>query len=401
MTVIQQLHVAKLADFEFLVSTERSQSGKKIALHEYPNSDKRFAEELGVVPPVFEIEAIIHGDLNRRLTFESILTETGTKTLSHPIYGIVEVMVGDYSVSSRNANIGEFRFNLTLYTTRQNLTITASNADTTQVSEKAKEVREAVGAAIVEQYKVPSTVDNIKDSMSKVGDFLDELKDSANALKDTVSDNLASLNASINTYADKITETIMSDGQTVSTMFLSLIDSTLNSVSDLSFLKDVWEKLSSFGEDDSTIPENTVQRQEAADNRRLLNNVVQVISLVGQYESAVYSDIKTDDELIDVQKDISDFFDQIVNTAAEDKNTIASDQTVLSLLYELRNNSRQVFDELLQNVWRVVDLEKQRSTIFLTAYRYYGDIDNLDLLISLNPQVNNAGYNEEIKAVSK
>ena len=102
MSVLEQLQPASFRGIPFLVNAETKTGGKKTVTHEYVGSDKRFTEELGLLPPSFSIEAVIHGNeaISTRLLLEDALDEPGLGILVHPVYGAIEVKSTIYSVNS-------------------------------------------------------------------------------------------------------------------------------------------------------------------------------------------------------------------------------------------------------------------------------------------------------------
>lgn len=401
MAVFTQLHKAKLDDFDILVDVERNSSGKKIALHEYPNSNKRFAEEMGNIPPTFNLTIIIHGSINRRLSFETVLNRRGLRKLIHPIYGTIMVMVGAWDASSSNSRIGEFSYSVTFYVSEQNLTATPDQVDSSQVSNTSQEARDSVTAAMADSYKTPTFADSAIDLYNKISEALSEVIDKVGEIKDVVSENQSLLNSGLEGFLDSLITYIFGDGTTMAQLFSSITSLILDVVNDPSDLYDLWRSFADFGNDDSDIEPTTVKRQEIIDNRNLINSAIQMMSLIGLYESSVYSAFETDVELLARQEILSNLFDEIARTQIENSNVIAEDQDVITNIYKLRDESRQVFNSKLQNIWRVVEIERQRSSMFLVTYRYYNSIDNLDTIINLNPELNVAGFDSALKAVSK
>ena len=57
--VLTYSHTASFKGFEFLFLTETTSSGKKTISHEYPNTDKRFVEEVGIIPKKIQMKKIM------------------------------------------------------------------------------------------------------------------------------------------------------------------------------------------------------------------------------------------------------------------------------------------------------------------------------------------------------
>ena len=62
MTILENLNVASFRGARFLIKSHSTSGGRKTVNHEYPNSDRRFVEDLGELQETFSIQGIIHGD---------------------------------------------------------------------------------------------------------------------------------------------------------------------------------------------------------------------------------------------------------------------------------------------------------------------------------------------------
>ncbi|MEM7674700.1 MAG: DNA circularization N-terminal domain-containing protein, partial [Myxococcota bacterium] len=111
----QQLSAASFKGVQFFVrSEEQTDNGRRIVLHEYPNSDTRFVEDLGLVPTKFSVDAFVFGenyqDAQREL--ESVLNEEGPGQLILPTFGGFEAYALPYTVSAGQTEVGEVKFKL-------------------------------------------------------------------------------------------------------------------------------------------------------------------------------------------------------------------------------------------------------------------------------------------------
>lgn len=405
MTVIEQLQAASFKGFSFLVNTERSESGKKLAVHEYPNSNRRYAEELGHLPPTLTINAIVHGDINARLRFEQILREPGLGTLVHPVYGTLEVMAGIFTVNSTQTRIGEFLFVITFYTTEENVTPSVNLVSGTQITTGVDTVQTALGNALETTYKSPTFVDSLNTAADKVGTFFTLIEQGSQKITNPITRNLSAFNNVLNTARAGVF-TIVQSAVNLRSAFESTFTALVNIADTPADLKDVWDDLFDFGSDDTTISNTTVKRQEIIDNRNAINDYIQIQALARAHETAAFIDYQTDTELLTSQSNLETEFARILLTritaqSIQESKLLALDADVRKYINSLRNDTKKVLELALQNVWRVVNIGPLKSTMFLTAYRYYGNVDDLDILIDLNPDANVAGFNQTLKAISR
>lgn len=395
MSVLENLQPASFKGFEFLVNSETSNSGKKIVSHEYPNNDKRFSEELGQIPPKFSLEIIVHGDINRRLRFEQLLRETGLGTLVHPVYGIVDVMSGAYSVTSNQNNIGEFRFSCNFETSEQNITPSETVADSFEVSSRANDTRSILNDKLEETYNVPSSSQS-----------LDTVSDNVDFLLDTIQENLSKVGnvseegvSEFNSVASKIRNTIFTDAQSASSFSQTIkdvYDSVLNITAIPSDLLSVWLGLAVL--DIPIITDNTVKRKEINENSLNFKNHTQITALAGAYESTSYVEFETEDDLLAAQDRLENLYNEIM---LDSENSLAQDPDVRAEFSSMRNTARRVFDELAESVWRVVDIKTTLTSANLLSHRYYGSLENSEVLANLNKDQNSAYIQGDIKAVTR
>ena len=160
MGVFNQSHKPSFRGVPFVVESEATQGGKKTVSHEYVNSNKRYTEELGKIPPKFTLNVKVHGDdaIQKRFNLENALNLPGLGELVHPIYGVLQAKSTTYTVSSNQTNIGEFRFSINFEITESNITTrkitdtsfevsTNASLAASSVSDKAKDVMNAPGTA--------------------------------------------------------------------------------------------------------------------------------------------------------------------------------------------------------------------------------------------------------------
>lgn len=405
--MIEKLQPASFRGISFLVNTETKTGGKKIVTHEFVNSDERFTEELGKLPPSFSIEAIVHGDdaIQRRFDLERVLQDSGIGDLVHPVYGLIKVKSTTFSVTSNQTNIGEFRFSIEFQSTKENLTAQPTPVTTSAVSKAAEDAREAVNNAIEAEYIDPV----IPDTLTSSSDKLDEIYTGLNG---TISDNVGLVQGGIANFTrvvnDELTNvlTTAQEGTKVRTSLQSVYDAAIAVTNVPQTLFNSWKSTVTFGLEDLKGAVNTVFRLNKENNKSILNEHTRIMSMVNLFESAVYKEFQTDQELQDVQKLLDDTHQRIMKDYDQDIDTgsvrvLAEDPDTRKTIAELRTRTKKVLDSKEQTVFRVVSIEPGMSSMALTSHRYYGDLDNLDLIKSLNPSINWANFNEPIQAVSE
>ncbi len=91
------LQDASLRGIPFKVDEDEATFGRRVQVHEYPNRDKPWAEDLGRATRRFRVQAYLIGDdfFEQRNKLIEAIEKPGSCTLVHPYYGEMTVTVDD------------------------------------------------------------------------------------------------------------------------------------------------------------------------------------------------------------------------------------------------------------------------------------------------------------------
>ncbi|WP_367395378.1 DNA circularization protein [Pantoea sp. Ep11b] len=97
MSWIDNLQDASLRGVRFKVEEDEATFGRRVQVHEYPNRDKPWAEDLGRATRRFSVQAYLIGDdiFEQRNRLIEAIEKPGACTLVHPYYGEMTVVVDD------------------------------------------------------------------------------------------------------------------------------------------------------------------------------------------------------------------------------------------------------------------------------------------------------------------
>ena len=110
-----RLQQAKFRNVEFHVSQAGGQGGRRTVVHEFPQKEDHYAEDLGHKAGVFRITAFIVGadyDIARD-DFMKALDQSGPGTLVHPYLGTMQIQVQEYDWTISTRQGGYCQFNIT------------------------------------------------------------------------------------------------------------------------------------------------------------------------------------------------------------------------------------------------------------------------------------------------
>lgn len=97
MSWIDNLQDASLRGVPFKVDEDEATFGRRVQVHEYPNRDKPWAEDMGRATRRFSVQAYLVGDdyFEQRNRLIEAVEKPGSCTLVHPFYGEMTVTVTD------------------------------------------------------------------------------------------------------------------------------------------------------------------------------------------------------------------------------------------------------------------------------------------------------------------
>lgn len=421
----EKLQEASFKGFSFLVPDETRTGGKKVVSHEYPNTDYRFTEELGKVPPKFTITAIIKGDdsIEDRKRFEAILEESGSGDLIHPIYGKLNAVSTTFSVSGNQREIGQFIFSINFEVSRNEVTPQPVLTNVSSVSESAEDARDACDDALEEEYKEPTFFDKVKAAATKANEIYDAVNERITKVVGTIQDNVSKVTAFVANVKRKVF-TIVSKAAQVKASLKSLYASALDVANTPDELFDAWKDLVNFGFIESlldgnfedaraelleTQPANTTTRFDISVNDSILDEHTRLQALINTFEASAYKDYQTEDELIEVREFLENAFTRLMDiadvpvgeNAIGEIPTLVSKQEVREAMFKLRDRTRAVLDQKSQVTQKIVDITPNKVTsIPLITYQYYGSQNEEQTIADLNPNISHSGFIEKtIKSI--
>lgn len=404
MSRIPQLLPAQFRSSPFLYVDETTDRGQKLAIHEYPNRDDRFAEPLGKIPPIIKMTGEVHGDdyIIKRLNFERDLEIPGLGKLQHPIYGTIEVQAGPFTVLSNQKEIGKFTFNLIFYNSKSEITPRVLPATSTTISFIADESRNFLGVAFEDIYEDPNDSFTLDESTTSVLDVLDSVQDSINSVVGPIESAISEARSNLNSFRNKV-KTIVQTANGLKTAMLDMYNDVVALSNDPAALSRAWENLLTFNTS-LTGPTNTVQRANSESNKSITKEQNEIIGLIGLFESVASTDFSTEDDLNSAIDTVNDAYKKhFENNVTGDDNitSLANNPDLRDSVSNLKVQTRLSLNSQLKNIWRVSDIDPGKSSMSLTAYRYYGSIDNVDDIINLNPDTSVLHIKNTIKAITQ
>ncbi|WP_374342566.1 DNA circularization protein [Azonexus sp.] len=163
----KQLIKGSFRGVPFFVKTAQTQVGRRVVIHEYPQRDDAFPEDLGLKADAFSIEVIVIGPdyIKARNALIAALKERGPGLLKHPYYGERTVTLASPArISETPEEGGMARFSLDFIEAGQNVEPTARQDTQGAVESAADAANQAVADDFAKGYEVAGHPDFVEGS---------------------------------------------------------------------------------------------------------------------------------------------------------------------------------------------------------------------------------------------
>jgi prophage DNA circulation protein len=380
MSAINNSYPGSFNGAEFLINSHSMDFGRKAIVHEFPNSDARYVEDIGKLNPTFKIEAIIYGQgsdyYSKRDNLINQLNIPGIGLLSHPFYGAILAAPITHTVNETISEVNICRFSMTFAQSGPNISVSAILGSVSEIFDIANEAITLVDDSVQSVYNVSTTYPaNYNDSYSKITDVSTSVQTSAaliNTDSNYINDFSSTLLAFIAASNEMVTDSTELSEQ-VSGLLLAGNNLAASPEDGFSFFQDLFD----FGDDDVDLGFTTVPYAERIANRGILNSAVQALALIYAFKNAAVITYTTIDQI--------STFGEALNT--QFAKVYASDylsNDTLTQLAELRIAMAEFYKQAEINVFKITQITTPTIPATVLAYQYYADISEVDNLVSIN-----------------
>lgn len=435
----KQLKPASFRGFSFLCPAESvPTTGRKIALHDYPNSGKRFAQDLGPLPPEFNVSATITGDnfLQKAINFERVLNKKGVGQLVLPHQGTLNVVALPFEKNYSQKSVGVVTFSLKFTISNANEVPAQASPSKEDVYQSGDESRLSMQDKFEKNYDIPTSRKNV---LTMANDYRKSVVNSVRAYSATaiifdskiqkvvrdVQSDMTTLIRDPRQLAEKLIFGRKALGNGLFAAFSSLFAGTPSTSGESKASADDVLVLSEFGEDfqdngttstPAGVPlwePDTGQRVQRNNNRSLVIESVRINSLILGFETAANFDYETSDEIAFVVGSLETVYNKIflseTDTEAVDDGTVftlSTDNDFKLLIDTMKAQCYDVLDSKAQQVYSVGNfIARGRQSVMSMAYKLYAENletpENLqelaERLVQLNPSQNPTEFSGDIE----
>jgi len=422
----ERMYAASFRGVEFLARLEsQPEAGRKSVLHEYPNSDQRFVEDLGQVVPVFTLDAFVSGDLWRNIAsdLEKELNTAGTGKLVMPTFGSKTVYPLPYTKDASQKSVGIISYKLTFAVGNPAVAPEETIPDVQLVFIAGNGARGLLTTLFAAALAAPALINNalvaIQDLQNGLDSMLEDLKsvitlefldDFAKTIKN-LGNKAAQL---VSTPIDFAQGMIQGDEPETGLWQISSlgfgtggnIDAALAFTefgADLINITDVdGAAVTEIAGDETSSntpywPEDTKERIDRNENRRTFVRMIRLNALFVSYEQLAAATYNTTDEVETARNKVESAYKRIMLDGTEDENALQSDNQMKILIETLRSNALAVLEQKEQEVFGLAELDYGYPiSRFVLAYNLYAEqftndgllTDRAETIRSLNPDQN-------------
>jgi prophage DNA circulation protein len=393
--ILDNLQTASFRGVTFLIGDSSTDGGRKTITHEYPNTDRRVVEDIGLLQDTFSLTGIVvtQEDFTDRDDLKDALTQAGPGELVHPFFGTVTVVAKPFNVVENTSELGIARFTMLFERSQDPIFPTQAAVKTSLIKSQSDIVIASVAENIGEEFSV---LDNIKSNyqsaltqLQSVGDRFNEIGRTVSAVTNFIS----SFSATVTSFVDNIVSNIFSPAllaDSITDMFLQFDTLAPNALGQFELAK----QLFGFGSDDPIIEPTTVGREQKASNQAILNSAIRANAIALAFNNAANIDYENELEVTGVRQALEEEYQSIILSTNLSSGTLGEPQNLSSdpslsndtieALQELRNTSRLFFDDVSISVSKIRNITVNPIPMSILSYQYYGNTDETEDLINLN-----------------
>lgn len=362
----EEMQAASFRGIPFFVDTAEKTGGRRLVVHEYPQRDEPFVEDLGRRARAFQFDGYVIGEdyMAGRDALVQALEKEGPGTLVHPYEGALIVSIPEYRLRESIEHGGMAHFTISCVEAGENREPEAADDTTALVEEAADEAIEAAEESFADTFDVEASPQWIADSAgSLLGDALGKIG--------TISKSLPALPLELAGLTQQL-----GDVQGIAGSLLrdpgGLAGKVTGLMGDLPGVFSTPEAglkaltgMLDFGAALPAIPTGTISRALQAANQGALLGLVKQSSLAEAVRLTAAIDFPSYDDAVAVRDDLTARLDTVIETG-DDKTFAAFSDLKVAMVRDI--NARGA------NLARVMDVVPNASLPALVhSYNLYGD----------------------------
>lgn len=413
MGVKEKFQQATFRGVPFLWRSVETSGGRKIVVHEYPNRNDRFVEDLGQFPRVFSVSGLItqgkggENYFRDRDNLIAALEQEGPGELTHPTFGTAPVTPNLFSLHESQSTVGRADFQMEFLLHKNVANPVPADAAESEVNEKADDTINATLLDILQTFFVTLLLpENVLNAVNLLKGITGTMRDALTGVSTITSQFIGFPTAVALSFVSPAVRIQEEFGR-----FLSLADSFDNNqeqhLTDAQSLGDdtialtqqfdlvPTDAVAGFiaaitlfdnapGADD--IAPVTFASVERKANNDLIRRTVRLMAYALASRNAAKVSFGNTNELDSVQNELERQFDLLQMEDLEN--------TQVSNLSALRDTTTTLLQDVEVTTFRVVATDVRETSMLLLAFQQYGEdaIERSEDLLALNPDIRNPAF---------
>lgn len=376
MSILDKLYPGSFRGIPFLIKSSSIKGGRKTVTHEFPNSDRRYVEDLGLMNETINLQCNIRSDyyFSNRDAIKDALEQQGYGTLIHPFYGIRNVAVTSYSIGEDTSSLGDVSLSLEL-AVGQELLYPGSQASGQTISQLVDGLFTAMKSTFYSSYEwiavYGSNITQIGNAVRDIYELVDSVADTYITRSNFSDENVADYRAVYTDYTSNYIPYLQASG-TASTG--TIYDSTRDLIEGLEFVGntpneafDIGIKLANFTLSKPLLTATTAQGVSRNKNINSLQDMVLVFAFGVTCRNAASYAFKSTEDLDYIRSKVDGQYEVLL-----DRTTLSSE--VFQRVQDIRANLMDLLDKLKVTAPSIHVVDGKELPLTVLEYMYYGDL---------------------------
>lgn len=372
-----EMQRASFRGVTFYVKSSTGEIGRRNVIHEYPNRDEAYGEDLGKKARQFTLTAFVLGEnyMADRDAFEAAIESPGSGELVHPWRGRMIVSVTGCQPSESIDEGGKASWSVTFTQVDKNLQPNIRPDTFAIVDSAADDAILASEDDFAEVFTVDALPEFVEaDAVTRIGDALDHLKTIAQGMLPDMSI-LPAFNRNASGILGKVSQLLRLPTDLANELTGQIIGiSGLGNGPASAF--NALARLFNFGNDQTPISRTTPSRIQQEANRQATNNLIRRTAVIEAARSSASINFDSYQDAVKVRN--------TVIQALEDEALVAPD-LIFNALTDLRVAVIKDINTRGANLVKLVPYTpKATQPALVLAHRIYGDANRDQQIVDRN-----------------
>jgi len=371
-------------NFEEIAET----SGRKVKIHEFVNSNKVIAEDLGQSANSISIRMILVADISSSNNVSTVdyfskkkqilaaLNAKGNGILVHPTRGQLNVSVLPPFIFTENiSSLGRAAIDVTFIQVDEVKLLEPNTKSVDAIYKAGEEIIFSV-LSPTEKFTILDAIgwNYVKDKFDSISNTLQNLLLSSGVVMAV--DAYNELTSAIKASGDYYTTSLKAGIQNPIGLFFTYTGLYANNPFETFYFMKSWYD---YGDNESEFQPTTISNDGLLENQDNFKQIIQTQSLMLSVNQAVLIDYQDDQQLQGIVDDINAQYDKVLELR---KN--AADDSVSAKIRAHKVLFNNYVKDLALTVPKITEIAVNKESLITLCYSYYDMLDNMAVIQGLN-----------------